>query len=85
MPQPYAEQLLTFPAVQSYLFNQYYVCVHTLSIHLYSSVVTKDFLSPPLGCLPETLNCSSSRFLYSLTSHKKSEAVYDLASTQQSV
>lgn len=45
--------------------------MHTLSIHFCISVFTKAFLSLPLGCLPETLNCSSSRFLYSLTPRKK--------------
>lgn len=41
-------------------------CMHTLSIHLYSSEFTKAFLSHPLGCLPETLSC---RFLYRLSPH----------------
>lgn len=85
MPQSYAEQLLTSPAMQSYLFNKYYICVHTLSIHLYGRVFIKAFLSHHLGCLPETLNCSSSRFLYNLTPHKKFEPAYDPACTSPRV
>lgn len=69
MAQLYAQQLLSSPAIQSSLFNKYYVCMHILNIYLYSGVLTKIFLPVPLGCLPEIHNCSSSRFLFSLSPH----------------